>query len=322
MKRSQPKRPAAKSAKAKAGKTAKPKAPPTKMRDVQRAFAQAIMRPLSKTYGMKPKWTDGRATKKVVAGFIKPNDRLSSFERIEIYNKQYWFRLLDSLWEDFPGLRALMGDDRYHQMSIAYLDAHPSSSFTLRDLGRKLGRFLAREPKWIEPHVRLGRDLVRLEWAHIEAFDGDERTPLSIDELLGTGGDPGALVLHFQPYLSFLECDYPVDDFVISVRRREEPRGEASNAISERRHRAKSKKVKLPGPEKSYIVVHRHEFGVWYKRLTPEAYRLCRALQRGLPLQTACERALGRKKPDDTFSTNLHNWFRQWAQFGWFCRAE
>ena len=29
--------------------------------------------------------------------FIKPNDRLSSFERLEIYNRQYWFRLLDCL---------------------------------------------------------------------------------------------------------------------------------------------------------------------------------------------------------------------------------
>ena len=103
------------------------------------------MRPLTKSYSMQPKWTDGRSTKKAVAEFIKPNDRLSSFERIEIYNKQYWFRLLDSLYEDFPGLRALLGDAKFHQLSIAYIDKHPSTSFTLRDLGQHMEKFLARK---------------------------------------------------------------------------------------------------------------------------------------------------------------------------------
>ena len=251
------------------------------IRDIQRAFAKAIMRPLTKDHGMQPKWTDGRPTKKAVAEFIKPNDRLTSFDRIEIYNKQYWFRLLDSLYEDFPGLRALIGDERYHQMSIAYLDKYPSTSFSLRDLGQHMEKFLTREPKWTAPHHRLARDIVRLEWAHIVAFDGDELPPLEVDELLD-GADPATLRLYFQPYLTFLACDYPVDDFIITVRRREEPRGEASNAVSEKLPRAKTRKVNLPKPEKSYIVVHRHDHGVWYKRLEPEAWRICRALQKGL----------------------------------------
>ncbi len=133
------------------------------MRDIQRLFAKAVMRPLTKGYRMQPKWTDGRSTQKVVGKFIKPNDRLSSFERIEIYNKQYWFRLLDSLYEDFPGLRALLGDTKFHQLSIAYIDKHPSTSFTLRDLGQHMEKFLARNPKWAKPHGKFARDLVRLE---------------------------------------------------------------------------------------------------------------------------------------------------------------
>jgi hypothetical protein len=290
------------------------------MRDIQRAFAKAIMRPLTKNYGMQPKWIDGHSTKKAVAKFIKPNDRLTSFDRIEIYNKQYWFRLLDSLYEDFPGLRALIGDERYHRMSIAYLEKHPSTSFSLRDLGSRLEKFLARDPKWTAPHRRLARDIVRLEWAHIVAFDGEELPPLEIDQLLD-GADPATLRLRFQPYLTFLACDYPVDDFIIKVRRRAEPRGEASNAVAEKLPRAKSKRVKLPKPEKSFIAVHRHDQSVWYKRLEPEAWRICRALQNGLTLEAACARAVGRGKVDDGFSARLQTWFAQWASFGWFCTA-
>ena len=44
------------------------------------------------------------------ASYIKPNDRLTSFERLEIYNRQYWFRVLGSMVEDFPGLRAVLGE--------------------------------------------------------------------------------------------------------------------------------------------------------------------------------------------------------------------
>jgi len=289
-----------------------------KLRDIQRQFATGIMRPLTAAYGMQPKWVDGQSTRKAVAAFIKPNDRLTSFDRLEIYNKQYWFRLLDCLYDDFPGLRSLIGDERFHKMSIAYLTKYPSNSYTLRDLGNRLEKFLAREPRWLAPHQKLGRDLVRLEWAHIVAFDGDELPPLEIDALLDSG-DPAKLRLGFQPYLTFLACAYPVDDYIITVRRREEPQGEASNAVAERISRKKVKKVKPPKPEKCYIVVHRHDNSVWYKRLTPEAYAICSALKKGLPLQTACERAFRRKKIDENFGATLQNWFAQWASFGWFC---
>jgi hypothetical protein len=268
---------------------------------------------------MQPKWVDGRATKKAVADFIKPNDRLSSFERIEIYNKQYWFRLLDNLYDDFPGLRAVLGESRFHRMSIAYLDKHPSTSFTLRDLGQHLPKFLAKNTEWMAPRRELARDVIALEWAHIVAFDGDELPTLGIDELLD-GANPATLRLRFQPHLTFLACDFPVDDFVIAIKRREEPRGEASNAVSEKRPRARAQKVKWPRPAKTFLAVHRQDNSVWYKRLEPEAYRICHALAQGLTLEEAIRRALGRRKVDETFGGKLQAWFAQWASFGWFCR--
>jgi hypothetical protein len=291
------------------------------LRAIQRAFATGIARPLTKSYRMQPKWTDGGSTRKAVAKFIKPNDRLSSFDRLEIYNKQYWFRLLDCLYDDFPGLRALIGEKRFHQMSIAYLTKYPSNSYTLRDLGDRLEKFLRKETRWIAPHQKLALEIVRLEWAHIVAFDGEALPPLEIDALLD-GGDPAKLRLGLQPYITFLACDYPVDNFVVAVRRREEPKGEASNAVTERAAVKASKRPKLPKPEKIFLAVHREDYSVWYKRLEPEAYLICTALQKGLPLQAACERAFRRKKADENFGATLQSWFAQWAAFGWFCAAE
>jgi len=292
-----------------------------KLRNIQRAFATGVMRPLTAGERMQPKWTDGKSTRKAVAAFIKPNDRLSSFDRLEIYNRQYWFRLIDCFYEDFPGLRTLVGEKRFRVLALAYLTKYPSNSYTLRDLGNRLEKFLAREPRWTAPHGALARDIVRLEWAHIVAFDGEEKPPLEMDALLDSG-DPAKLRLALQPCITFLACAYPVDDYILAVRRREEPRGEASNAINEKVKRKAAKKLSRPRAEKIWLAVHRSNNSVYYKRLEPEAYLICSALQKGVPLQTACERAFRRKKMDPAFGTTLQTWFAQWASFGWFCRAE
>ena len=123
--------------------------------------------------------------RRYAARYIEPNDRLSSFERLEIYNRQYWFRVLGSLAEDFPRLRAISGERRFEDMSRAYLMECPSRSFTLRNLGARLETWLRRNPRWIRGKTRLALDMVRLEWADIEAFDGAAEPVLKAEELAG-----------------------------------------------------------------------------------------------------------------------------------------
>jgi len=77
--------------------------------------------------------------------YIKPNDRLTSFERLEIYNRQYWFRVLGSMAEDFPGLRAILGQWRFDDMCRAYLAERPSRSFTAEESGGKARNVVAAE---------------------------------------------------------------------------------------------------------------------------------------------------------------------------------
>ena len=101
----------------------------------------------------------------VAASFIAPNSRLTAFERLEIYNRQYWYRVLGALAEDFPALRALVGERRFEALSIAYLAEHPSRSFTLRNLGSKLPEWLAAHPEHTGRRHRLAVDLARIEWA-------------------------------------------------------------------------------------------------------------------------------------------------------------
>src|SRR5277367_4806112 len=109
-----------------------------KLLNLQRRMARAVMTPLTPSERMRPTAPNGRPMRAVAAEFIKPNDRLTSFERLEIYNRQYWFRVLSAFAEDFPGLRAVLGDRRFDALSKAYLKDCPSRSFTLRNLGARL----------------------------------------------------------------------------------------------------------------------------------------------------------------------------------------
>ena len=96
----------------------------------------------------------------MAAEFIKPNDRLSSFERLEIYNRQYWFRTLDCLYDDYPGLRAIVGGAEVHEARDCLSSEYPSDSYTLRDLGNRLEQFLREEPQWSAPRQELAIDMV------------------------------------------------------------------------------------------------------------------------------------------------------------------
>ncbi len=285
-------------------------------------MASALFRPLTPRWGMQKHWTDGRRMHDVAAEFIKPNDRLSSFERLEIYNRQYWFRVLDCLYDDYPGLRAILGERKFMKLATAYLARYPSDSYTLRDLGNRLEQFLQEEPQWSAPRQELARDMARFEWAQVVAFDGPAKPPVTPDDILDT--PPSKLRLDSQPYLSLLELDYAVDDFLIAVKKRESDalRGEASNAVQSAPKAAKRRKrIRPPKREKVYLAVHRHDNMLYYKRLDSEAFAILASLGRGLTVEDACVEAVtASERTDIDWPVQIKEWFDNWSTLCWFCR--
>lgn len=277
----------------------------------QRAVAAAIMRPLTADDRMCELTADGRSVAEESSALIKPNDRLTSFERLEIYNRQYWFRVLDCLHEDYPGLRVVLGDRRFHQLSRAYLASHPSASFTLRNLGRCLVDFLAANPHWTQPHEKLALDMARLEWAQVEAFDGEARKPLTFDQLAGRA--PSGIHLRLQPYLTLLELSHPVDQVVIRLLREDEGlRSEASNAITENSAPVRRSQAWRIKPGRVWLAVHRSGNFVYFKRMEERAFRVLRAIADGADLESACAAAPGAD------AEILRGWFETWAALDWF----
>jgi hypothetical protein len=286
--------------------------------ELQRRVAAAILHPLTRSETMPRRRRSGVSNKREAEALIKPNDRLTSFERLEIYNRQYWFRLYTSFEEDFPGLKTIIGNAKFETLMREYLTDCPSTSFTLRNLGSSLVEWLVEHPEYVEPRRELAMDMVRLEWAHIEAFDAGEEEVLDADDLAAIHDDSR---LRLQPHLRVLALHYPVDDLLIELRNESGSSDASSNNASVARKKKHLRRVAVLEQEEIFLAVHRHENSVYYKRLHREDFRLLKALLEGGAIGHAIEVAF----EDSSLSEGergafLKEAFASWAALGWFTR--
>ena len=274
---------------------------------LQRRMAEAVMRPLARGDRMRRR-VAGQSIETQAAKFIKPNDRLTSFERLEIYNRQHWILALDSFAEDFPGLKAVLGTTAFDRLARAYVSQCPSRSYTLSVLGSRLVDWMSANPGLLGARRELALEAAKLEWAHIEAFDAAERPALAMaGEAIGP-----ETCLQLQPYLRLSRFRYAVDDLLLAVQQAEENGGLSA-------HR-RQQLLRDLAPSPIFLAVHRADFSVHYKRLDPVAFRLLRNLQRGAPLGDAMEAAFkGSTVPADKWPVLIQGWFANWTELGWFC---
>jgi hypothetical protein len=282
------------------------------LRSFQRMMMTAVVRPLDADDNLKAKWIDGRSMSKVASEFIKPNDRLSSFERLQLYNQMYWYRIYEALRDDCPGLQAAIGEKAFAKLSKAYLTQRPSQSFTLRDLSARLVKFLGDNPAFTAPRTALAIEIARFEWAQTVAFDGESKPVVPGAVLART--PPNKLKLGLQPYITLLSLRHPVDTYVMSVKRREVMRSEASNTPDSKVVATKRlRRPALPKPSATFVAVHRHHNRLFYKRLDPAAFKILEALSQGVVLSRAIEAGGPKVRP-----SKIQGWFTSWMALGWF----
>ena len=279
--------------------------------DIQRAIAGVLFQPLTLDGGMQ------HARAAVAEAFIRPNDRLTGFERLQIHNQQYWWRLLEAFGKDFRGLSAVLGEARFDKLASAYLETHGSTSWNLRDLGQYLVSFLKAHSQVTRPHTALALDVARVEWARVLAFDEAEKPVLTPKQIARTPTDQ--LRLGLQPYLVLLKLAHPVDDFLRTLKRTEI--SAVSNAVAATHPRSRQTFTVRRSRTPIYPAVHRVNFAVYYKRFDPEVYRLLLALREGATLEDACGQAFaGTEERPEQSAAQLQEWFARWMEFGWFCR--
>ncbi|WP_348261294.1 DNA-binding domain-containing protein [Telmatobacter sp. DSM 110680] len=286
---------------------------------LQREMASAVMMPLTPDEEMGRESPDGRPMDQVAATFIAPNSKLSPFERLEIYNRQYWFRVLGALAEDFPALRSVIGARSFEAMSVAYLSEHPSRSFSLRNLGSHLAEWLSKNPHFAGRRARLAHDVARMEWAFVEAFDGAERDPLTLEQISTLDGSSK---LGLQPHLQLVALEFPVDDLVLKLHKHEKRQTSEAGVKHEDDGEAPAKLPPLR-PRPTWLAAHRVDFSVYYLGLKRGEFQTLAAIRSGMPLAQAIEIGITSSRvPSAKRPQLVRQLFTNWSELGWICAPD
>lgn len=266
---------------------------------------------------------------------ITPSQALSSVERLDIYNRSYFARLLECMRAEYSVLATALGDELFDSFALGYLQQYPSVSYTLTDLGERFPDYLAEtrprgeiardvpadlaadtaecsdglgirptevEGDWPEFLI----DLARLERTINVVFDGPgaEGTPLLDREQLAAIPPESwpAARLECVPCLRLLFFSYPINDYFTAIRRGEQP--------------------DLPERSASYLAVTRRDYRVYRYPLTAAQFHLLQALNTGESVGTAISIAAEHSTvPDEQFANDLRDWFFQWMGAGFFLDA-
>jgi hypothetical protein len=162
------------------------------------------------------------AERTLAESLVREDERLPAVERIEIYANQYFYRIRDSLKDDFTALHAVAGEENFHNLITDYLLEHPPTHYSLRYAGQHLPGFVGTHPlaaRW--PYLA---DLATLEWSVLEAFDAPDAPPLDGAALSGVAQESWpALRFQLTPSLRVLHVDWPVQEVWRQVRDGEPP---------------------------------------------------------------------------------------------------
>jgi hypothetical protein len=177
--------------------------PAPSLPELQRLFWQSLAR--------EPGGPDGSALEPRLVEVIAPSATLAAPERLQIYTGMYFHRLRDALREDFPRLAARLGPAAFDALVANYVRRHPSGHPSLRELGRELPDFIARQRRAGMPAFLA--DLARLEWARVEVFDAPNSQPLTAADLADVRTEEWP-ELRFTPIaaLQVVRSEWPIHD--------------------------------------------------------------------------------------------------------------
>lgn len=285
---------------------------------LQRWFQATATHPGGVTAGAKSEAAVAAISDVAIDEIACNSTRQTAEERLAVYAHAYWARLLECLREEFPILRATVGDVAFDGLAVGYLMSHPSTSYTLGRLGERFPEYLRSTTAGDATDVfsELVADLACLERAVNDVFDapgGETLGYLTVEQLERVGPeDRGALQLRLLPTVRLLAFRTNVNDYFTGMRAAAET---------------------LPPPElcPTFVALTRRDFVVRRLSLTSIQFKLLTAIAAGQSLNdalgAACDRHASLKPQvssdvESVDSETLRNWFADWARVGVFAALE
>lgn len=234
---------------------------------------------------------------------ILPSREMTSLDRLQIYGRAYFGRLIECLQAQFPATRHAISEETFDAIAFGYLSQNPSQRYTLANLGDSFDTFLestrparadSNEPDFADFLI----DLARLERTYAEVFSGrgPENDPsLEATNLDGMTADQFAgcqLVPH--ACVRLLEFGFPVHEYASAVRKGTEPAP--------------------PLARSTLLVVTRRNYVVRRYEVTRPQFDLLSSLIRGETIGVAVAGLIARQEMNVESAVNdLRAWFHEWS---------
>ena len=189
-----------------------------------------------------------------VEKIVRNSEQLTAERHLEIYQSSYVARLRACMLKQFPALAYAMGPDLFQMFADEYLQAYPSSSYTLTDLGRRFPQFLE--------ETRPDADSSEREsWPDflIQLAEFEYRLHVTFDEAEPNGFCPASVSspdsrLRVAPICRLFEFRFPIAVYHSAFRENREP--------------------DLPGEQASWCAVFRNGYRLAVQGLTEWQFRL------------------------------------------------
>ena len=234
---------------------------------------------------------------------ILPSREMTSLDRLEIYGRAYFGRLIECLQAQFPSTRQAISDEAFDAIAFGYLSQNPSQRYTLANLGNSFDAFLAstRPARADSNELDFADfliDLARLERIYAEVFSGrgpENDHSLEATNLDGMTADQFAgcqLVPH--ACVRLLEFGFPVHEYASAVRKGAEPAP--------------------PLARSTLLVVTRRNYVVRRYEVTRPQFDLLSSLIRGETIGTAVAGLIAKQEMNvESAANELRDWFREWS---------
>ncbi len=237
------------------------------------------------------------------ADLIPDGPELSGADRLGIYSRMIGLRFMESMDEDFIGVMALVGRERFSEIAKQYLIDRPSQAHSLNQLGAGFADWLANDSTDLE-HREFASELARVERSILDVYEGPDASTLSVDDLLALPKERWSEARFApSPSLKLFECQFPTSAYL-------------SEAFAGRT-------PAIPTPAETFLAVHRSNWRVSRTDLSREEYALLTALFRGATLGEAFEAALSDEAADVAgLMQNIGKTFEHWTAKQFFRSAE
>lgn len=281
---------------------------PLQLKKEQIWFGNIVGRPIDEDGKMNPMAPSGELMEVEAVAHIAPSPTLRPAQRVQIYNQQYWWRLLNAMQDSFPLVTRLLGFFDYNRsLSIPYLVKYPPRHWALSYLGDRLHQWVIED---YEANDKvLIADSVALDWAFLHSAIASQM-PSIAEECTARSIDPETLsthTLYIQSHVHLLRFDYNLPKYRMDLVQKDHDYWLAN------------KVPKIEKEDPMYFVLYRNPSNdISWRQIDEAYYLLLSKFRDGISIDAAMEWLEGQEaRIYESALPHLQQWFEEWTARGW-----